>query len=519
MPSLGDGALPEDRPINAGAPDIGPKDANEYELITGEEQDRSTSVTPLRDVKMFVSETSGGEKRGTDRLSLEEAKGRGLGTRDNGRRSSTVAVTVEVAACREKEAAAKRIQTFLLRRRKQRLPEAIMVVDARTETTELKPRTVVDMKSYLDTATRALREAVDGFLQGTGAFGLVRGSTSLAGWFSETRLAGDDAQGSGHDFAVADASSHEDYKMIELDANGKQLHAKDYGYDLNRKVNCNNATVFARLPARARTLSLYTLYFSPNLGQKQGCRNPSDLLVDKTRVLNDIHEEISVRISKARSIFCLRGIDVLTAFVGPHLSTATQRGTYAASQPRQTTAGQVDYSSGSSPGAIRRRLQVEAQEAASASLGRTPGFPWKSLPPPSRRPVSINSDATTTVGSGRNRATVRRKNNDATALTALGRRLLEKRQQAARRKRFIGQTDVARIRHAGRNLWCGAVARALNGVMHGLDKRMLICQQHRELPIAHVKQLLDTMDRLAFCDSQVTVDCPRVALSRSSQHL
>ncbi len=503
-----------------------------------------------------------------------------LGGRQAGVSSAVTAVarnaaspSVEAAAGREETAAAARIQLFLRRRRLHAEPG-----EARASTTapvEAPPSEHSDDSGSGDSygatdwfaeALRFLQQEIDKFLLGDEAQGSASGdidtvSSRLSG-ASDPARALDPENDDTHAAASLpeadnDRSADHETAAVESPSSSSSDDDDDDG-DLWPE--------FPPLPLRARAPSLYTL--SPP-GRSAGARTargggdgdegataPSGGRSAPTAggdgggIFTKLDPDVAARLSSARSVFCLRAADVLTAFSPPPLPdpsplsaavepTSRSRGRSSAPSLSPVSASVGGRGDGggppggsrrlSAPDALRRRLRTEAEDASRAGLGR----PWLLSSRRTRTPtrhrreqdqlsafVRAKNKADRGGGGGgggvggvpssgidqqeRSGEKRLRPVEFFGPCTPLGRRLAKRFRagRAARRRRILGEADAFRVRHVGRQLRSGAAADALDRAERALDGRLSTAREKR-VPPAHVTGLLDILDRFVLSDSQV----------------
>lgn len=418
---------------------------------------------------------------------------------------------IEIAAGKEETAAAARIQSFLRRRRQERVVAASEA--ERAVAAAASDPTVEGGGGWLGAAIRVLRQAVDLFIlgeelqQADSVEHSVTSKPSSAPWDC---LAGNEEQeNTSQDNAHAYNSG-----TNRTTSDTTKNHHSDSDNDEHDYL-----PVFPPVPLRARAPSLYTLP-PPGLMRRihnasgaGGSTNNISCGDIRSGVFTKLDPAVAARLSSARSVFGLCATDILTAFSPPPPpSGVVSSATEALSRPRTVpgTPGHDGYRLTLSPDALRLRLRTEAKEALHAGLGRPWGSRWRlsgAIIGRQRSAFRKNTRTYDADGGGGGAQHKRRRTEFVRPMTALGRRLLAKRlnaARAARRRRIIGATDAFRARLVGRQLRSGAAASALEGVGRTLDDRIRIAREMRVSP-AHVEQLLDILDRFVFSESQVTL--------------
>lgn len=480
---------------------------------------------------------------------------------------------VAVAADKEKMAAIRRIETFIVRRWRgwSGEPSAVATmaatIQAGAESETKATAAAVPMSAgkggiwWLDSAIRSLTQVVDEFLRGDSS------STHSTANSKEPRLVGtvDESTGSDTQTSADSKVPTGDYRGSSEDPSSSPIEtSRESIVQIDDDKQGSNDDddgwpVFPPVPLRARAPSLYTLA-SPgnsrkNRTERGGGAGGGDGVVStddaaqhepETTIFPSkykLEADVSARLSSARSVFGLRASDVLSAFPLPPPSgkenklplplktmirwrrVATPATILDKTPPARTISG--FRGSLFSPDVLRRRLRSEGYDAARAGLRLPWDFPHQgrlTSAPGRRRPRSASPkrssnifnciggdnegarDFTSVVGNTKcDRGGMRTSHRFGGSLTNLGRRLLQKRRQLARdrrRRQFLGVTDAARFRHAGKQLRSVAAMRALDEILRFLDRDALVAREKNNLPEEHVEKLLGLVDRLALTGSQ-----------------
>lgn len=326
----------------------------------------------------------------------------------------------------------------------------------------------------------------------------------------------------------------------------------DCGYG-GRDGDDDSTTTFSQVPLRARVPSLYTLpppggswgaatrNRGGDRGGGDGGGGAGDGAGSTTNntisggLFTKLDPAVAARLYSARSVFALRAADVLAVF-SPPPPVPVSRSPFEPSAredislSRPSTAPPAAAATGSggrhrrklSSDALRRHLHMEAADASRTGLGRPWGLPkWpsptggggainrrKKRPSafqkehPTRQEVDVEEGDCDVEQQSREK---RRRLLLSGPCTALGRRLLAKRQsivRAARRKSMMGEMDTCRARHACRQSGSGAAVSALEGVGRVLDTRLSVAREKR-VSLAQMELLVDAFDGSIFSDSQV----------------
>lgn len=516
--------------VDVGVPAGEPED--EMEVTAGTGNDAAAGDAAPHDAESFLRAGSG----------FPSAR-----TADN---VASPSFAIEAAAGREEMVAAARIRSFLRRRRRQ------------TRSGEMREAPVESISSS------AVEPSSD-----------QRSSDSTTEWFGVALhrlqrevnhfLLGDEQQdpASGGDSKASSLEDTGDYQAQELEMESNSVGARVSNADddcCTDDQTAHNSTessgydndedwpTFPPVPLRARAPSLYTLPAPGSSTWKRKaheddggdsgavCSNRSTAAAGgEGGMFTKLGPDVVTRLSSARSVFCLRAADVLSAFSPPPpprcsfpLGTVTSKsnedflGPRPSTAPEQTVrcADKFDYHGRgrlSSPDALRQRLRREAEDASRAGFGR----PWllsshkKRVPTRHKQEqeqlsafIRENNEARSARGGGGDGGRGRIEQERAKrwrvdffgSWTPLGRRLAKRYDagRAARRRRILGETDQFRARHVGRQLRSGAATNALEGVARALDFRLSV-RRERRVPPTHVTDLLDIVDRYVFSDSQV----------------
>lgn len=453
---------------------------------------------------------------------------------------AAVAAAAEVAfaAGKEGNAAVRRIQIFLLRRRRDRVglsagasaAAAATTRQTAVETTnsELPGARRAGGEGWLDGAIRQLRRTVDAFLCGQRMSSLRQDALDSHPRTGESSPSGNIQRKSALEATTIDTRRNTNTTRIApIESENQSSTRFDDGNvneeRLKKKEDDDGLPRFPAVPLRARARSLYTLPSRStsrriHLAAGMAGANVANEQFE-TVGLKKLEADVSARLSSARSVFGLRGSDILAAFaLPPPPEMAGLERTIRSGPSITATIGSVTrMSSGSCrtppSDALQRRLHFKAVDAGWTGLGRPWGSPSRPKSAPairqhqrsaSPKPSRLYNTAAGDIDHGGKGALRARRFGGA--LTALGRRLFLRRVQAAhnaRRRRIRGTTDAARLKHAKRQLRIDAAASALEGVASSLDQRECVAREELQLPMVHVEQLLDIVDRTVFADQQV----------------
>lgn len=450
-----------------------------------------------------------------------------MATRPNASAAPTVAsVAIEVAAGKEKAAAAARIRPFLRRRLLApalNAETAVLVGGIKCPTPAAMPASAVkrgDGGGWLEAAVRSLRQAVDLSLLGNeeldDADADLFPARSTPMPFNKRGFSQIKRPKSNNTIVNVGSRTHSKNgtRRTRTDdvTRDRVASERTWGNNSGDDHGRDGSPTFPPVPLRARAPSLYTLPTPERLprGHGGGYGKATSIITgdnSTTNILTKIDLEVAARLSSARSVFSLRATDVLTAFSPPppykFLPVTTAARLHRSTEPG--TAGHDKPGRNLSPDALRQRLRAEAENASRSGLGRPWGSPRRPLSSIARRNrPTFRGD----VEGGRGeRARRGKRRADLTGTTtALGRRLEAKRVnfvRNVRRKRMLGETDALRARHVGRQLCSGTAASALDGVGQALNARESRAREKSDIPPAHMGQLLDAVDRFVFSDSQV----------------
>ena len=438
---------------------------------------------------------------------------------------------IEVAAKREELTASARISSFLCRRRQENL-----VGNNVSGTNHAVPTAAAASSSgsvgWLGAAVLALRQAIDTFLLAE----KTKHPKNLAdNEMNPNHNAG--AVASGEVNRTTDQASHGSF-VSRATTNRSKL---DGSNDDGKASDGDSLTTLSKVPLRARVPSLYTL--PPPGGSWGGARAGGGGGADgvgctsnntSSGIFTKLDPEVAARLYSARSVFALRASDVLAIFSPPPPPplddfTLSARGDLSS---RPSTAppavghgvpaaamfghGRSNRRKSSSE-ALRQRLRAEAAEAFHTGLGRPWGLPkWPSGAthhrlkkwPKFHREVPSPCTEGNVEGGGyyaEEQSQYKKKPSLAGPFTALGRRLLAKREsiaRASRRRSMMGEMDAVRARHACKQSGNGAALGALESVGRVLDVRLTVARE-KKMPLEGIETLVDALDGFIFSDSQV----------------
>lgn len=481
-------------------------------------------------------------------------------------RSSGDYSAVEAAARKEEQTASARINSFLWRRRQERLVDDVDGVPGPKDPVKVSTGSMVVAVTDeqppppssgsggggvggLGAAVLVLRQVIDSFLlgertecsnrllaDGTNSEDLNTTTTAVSVPSEEGQRKTDQANRG----SIADRGKKTG-KSKKFDDSNTDCR------DCDRNGDDDSTTTFSQVPLRARVPSLYTLpppggswgAATRTRGEIGGGGGGGDGAGSTTSntisggLFTKLDPAVAARLFSARSVFALRAADVLVVFSPPPpppRSPFELSAREGLSLSRPSTAPPAAAASGSggrhrrklSSDALRRHLHVEAADASRTGLGRPWGLPkWPSptggggaINRRKKRPSEFHEKPSIRqeVDVGEGDCDVEQQSREkkrrlllSGPCTALGRRLLAKRQsivRAARRKSMMGEMDACRARHACRQSGSGAAVSALEGVGRALDARLSVAREKR-VSLAQTELLVNAFDGHIFSDSQV----------------